>query len=58
MGYIEQILEATSHKTAAVGYLPPISQTIQIRWTRHAGHFWRSKDELICDVHLCAPSHG
>ena len=39
-------------------HLPPIMKTIQIRWTRHAGHCWRSKDELISDVLLWTPSHG
>ena len=34
-------------KQQVYGHLPPISKTIQIRWTRHAGHCWRSKDELI-----------
>ena len=34
------------------GYLSPISQTIQVRRTRHAGHCWRSKDELIRDLLL------
>ena len=29
---------------------PPITKTIQIRRTRHAGHCWRNKDELIVDV--------
>ena len=29
------------------GHLPPITKTIQVRRTRHAGHCWRSKDELI-----------
>ena len=29
------------------GHLPPITKTIQIRRTRHAGHCWRSRDELI-----------
>ena len=28
------------------GHLPPITKTIQVRRTRHAGHCWRSKDEL------------
>ena len=28
------------------GHLPPISKDIQIRQTRHAGYYWRSKDEL------------
>ena len=31
------------------GHLPPITKTIQVRRTRHAGHCWRSKDELISD---------
>ena len=31
-------------------HLPPITKTIQVRRTRHAGHCWRSKDELISDV--------
>ena len=28
------------------------------RWTRHAGHCWRSRDELIRDVLLWTPTHG
>ena len=32
------------------GHLPPITKTIQVRRTRHAGHCWRSKNELISDV--------
>ena len=32
------------------GHLPPITKTIQVRRTRHAGHCWRSRDELISDV--------
>ena len=31
------------------GHLPPITKTIQVRRTRHAGHCWRSRDELISD---------
>ena len=38
-------------------YLPPISKTIQIR-RRHAGHCWRSKDELMSDIFLWTLSHG
>ena len=34
------------------GHLPPITKTIQVRRTRHAGHCWRSRDELISDVLL------
>ena len=40
------------------GHLPPITKTIQVRWTRHAGHCWRSRDELISDVLLWTPTHG
>ena len=40
------------------GHLPPITKTIQVRRTRHAGHRWRSRDELIRDVLLWIPTHG
>ena len=40
------------------GHLPPITKTIQLRRTRHAGHCWRSRDELIRDVLLWTPTHG
>ena len=40
------------------GDLPPITKTIQARWTRHAGHCWRSKDELISDVLQWTPGYG
>ena len=38
------------------GHLPPITKTIQVRRTRHAGHCWRSRDELIRDVLLWIPN--
>ena len=34
------------------GHLAPITKTIKVRRTRHAGHCWRSRDELISDVLL------
>ena len=40
------------------GYLSPITKTIQARRTRHAGHCWRSKDELISDILLWTPAYG
>ena len=40
------------------GHLPPITKTIQARRTRHAGHCWRSKDELISDLLLWTPAYG
>ena len=36
------------------GHLPPITKTIQVRWTRHAGH----GGELISDVLLWTPTYG
>ena len=40
------------------GHLLPIRKTIQGRRTRHAGHCWRSRDELISDVLLWTPTYG
>ena len=40
------------------GHLPPITKTIQVRRTRHAGHYRRRKDELISDVLLWTPTYG
>ena len=45
-------------KQQLYGHLPPITKTIQVRRTRHAGHCWRSRDELISDVLQWTPSHG
>ena len=40
------------------GHLPSIMKTIQVRQSRHAGHCWRSRDELISDVLLWTPTYG
>ena len=40
------------------GHLPHITKTIQVIRTRHAGHCWRSRDELISDVLLWTPVYG
>ena len=45
-------------KQQLYGHLPPIAKTIKVWQTRHAGHCWRSRDELISDVLLWTPSHG
>ena len=37
------------------GHLPPITKVIRVRQTRHAGHCWRSKDEIVSDVLLWNP---
>ena len=39
-------------------HLPPITKSIQVRRTRHAGHSWRSRDVLISDVLLWTPTYG
>ena len=39
-------------------HLPPITKTIQARRTKHAGHCWRSRDELTSDVLLWTPTYG
>ena len=38
--------------------LTPISKTIKIRRTRHGGHCWRSRSELISDILQWTPSQG
>ena len=39
-------------KPQMYGHRPPITKTIKVRRTRHAGHCCRSRDELISDVLL------
>ena len=39
------------------GHLPPITNTMRARWTNHAGHCRRSRDELISDILLWTPSY-
>ena len=45
-------------KQRQYGHLPPITKTIKIRQTRHAGHCWRSNDGLISGTQLWTPSRG
>ena len=45
-------------KQQLYGHLPPITKTIKVRQTRHAGHCWRCRDEFISDVLLWTPSYG
>ena len=44
-------------KQQLYSHLSPITKTIQVRQTKHVGHCWRSKDELISDMLLWTPSH-
>ena len=39
-------------------HMPPITKTIQVRRTRHAGHHRMSRDEPISDVLLWTPTYG
>ena len=40
------------------GHLPPMTKTIQLRRSGHAGHCWRSRDKFISDVLLWTPTYG
>ena len=40
------------------GHLPPITKTIQVRRTRYAEPYWRSKDEFISDILLWTPAYA
>ena len=42
-------------KQQLYGHQPPITKTIKVTRTRHAGHYWRSRDELKSDVHIWTP---
>ena len=46
----------TRHKLYS--HLPPIMKTIQVKQTTHAGHCWRSRDELMSDVLLWTSTYG
>ena len=45
-------------KQQLYGHQHLITKTIKVRRSRHAGLCWRSRDELISDVHLWTPSNG
>ena len=47
-----------STKQQLYGNLLPISKTIQVKQTRHVGHCWRSKDELIINALMWTPLQG
>ena len=51
-------LEQVPTRHQLYGHLPLITKTIQVRRTRHAGHCWRNRDELISDVLLWTPTYG
>ena len=59
-GDYTRILKAISNKPCKqhptkqqlYDYLPPISNSIRVRRTKHVEHWWRSKNELISDILL------
>ena len=55
-----KMLRATLNKSwhQLYSHLPSIMKIIQVRRTRHPGHCWRSRDELISDVLLWTPTYG
>ena len=60
---IEQVQAATPHKKPSRKlsrnyHYPRITKTIQVGRSRHAGHCWRIKGELINDVLLWTPTYG
>ena len=55
---LDKFLRQHPTKQQLYGHLPPITKTIQVKRTRHAGHCWRSRDEFISDVLLWTPAHG
>ena len=46
------------HPHKAPTIRPPTTKTNKVRQTRHAGHSWRSRDELISGVLLWIPTYG
>ena len=62
---ITKILEAILNKSCRqhptkqqlYSHLSPIRKTIPVSRTKHMGHSWRSKDELINDILLWTPLH-
>ena len=57
-GMVRAILNKSWRQHHTKQHLPPITKPIQVRRTRHAGHCWRSRNEIICDVLPWTPSHG
>ncbi len=56
--YTRMLQTILNTKHQLYGHPPPIMKTIKVRRTRHAGHCWRSRDELISDVLLWTPTYG
>ena len=55
---LRAILNKSWRQHLQISSYTTIIKTMQIRWTRHVEHCWRSKDELISNTLLWIPSHG
>ena len=51
----KSLQQQTPTRHQLYGHLPPITRTMQVTQTRHAGHCWRINDVLISDVLLWTP---
>ena len=54
---IKHVLGTAPHEAAAVPPPTTITKTINIIRSRHMGHCWTNRDELISDILLWSPSH-
>ena len=55
---IEHVMETALRKAAAIRTPTTHHKNYQNRRTRHVGHCWESRDELVSDVLLWTLSHG
>ena len=44
-------------KQELYGHLSLISQTIRVNQLKHAGHWWRNKDQLLSDILFWNSAH-
>ena len=56
--YFDKSLKQNPTKQQLYGHLPPISQTTQVKLTKHAENCWRSKDELMINILWWTLTHG
>ena len=55
---LNKSLRQHTTKQQPYSHLQLITKTIRVRPTRHAGHCWSSRDQLISGILLWTPSHG
>ena len=55
---LNKSLKQYPKNTQLNGHISPILQTTQVKRTRHVGHCWGIKEEIISEILLWAPTHG